>query len=83
MGPDTPILHTKFQGNQSIGTGEGFLNDFTIYGHGSHICHVTKLIFINLNFLVPKSYRLEYFLKTSFDFFSYKAYGTKVDLGLK
>ena len=36
MGPETPILHTKFQGNQSIGSGEeGFLNDFTKYGHGS------------------------------------------------
>ena len=42
----TPIPHTKFQGNQSIGSEEGVLNDFTIYVHGSHICHVTKLLLI-------------------------------------
>ena len=57
MSPKTIILHTKFQGNRSIGSGkESFLNDFTIYRHGSHICHVTKLIFTNFHFLVPKSF---------------------------
>ena len=34
MGPETPILHTKFQGDQSIGSREEgfffFLNDFTL-----------------------------------------------------
>ena len=54
MGPETPITHTKFQGNRSIGSREeDFLNDFTIYGYGSHICHVTELIFITFHFLVP------------------------------
>ena len=60
MGPETPILHTKFQGNRSIGSGEGFLNDFTIYGHCSHICQVTKFIFINFLFLAPKSFPMKF-----------------------
>ena len=48
------MLYTKIQGNQSIGSEEeGFLNNFTIYGHGSRFCHVTKLIFVNFHFLVP------------------------------
>ena len=34
------------------------VNDFTIYGHGSHICHVTKHIFINFQFLVPKHFHM-------------------------
>ena len=45
MGPKTLILHTKFQGDLSTGSGEvGFLNDFTINEHGSHIYRVIKLI---------------------------------------
>ena len=72
MGPETLILHTKFQGNQSVGSGEeGFFNDSTIYRHVSHICHVTKLIFINFYFLVPKSFPVmaQWLLrKTSFNF---------------
>ena len=62
MGPETPILHTKVQGNRPTGSREdGFLIDFTIYGHGSHICHVTKRIhaFINFHFLVPKMFPMK------------------------
>ena len=50
------MLHTKIQTHQSIGSGEeGFLNVFTIYGHGGH---VTQLIYINYHshsqaFIVP------------------------------
>ena len=37
-----PMLHTKFQGHWSTGSGEeDFLNVFTIYGHGGHIGPVT------------------------------------------
>ena len=76
MGPEIPILHTKFQGNRSIGSGEeDVLNDFTIYGYGSHICHVTKLIFINIISLILKAFyeiwlqTAQWFLrKTSFYF---------------
>ena len=39
------MLHTKFQGHRSIGSGEeDFLKVFTIYGHGSHLGHVTRTI---------------------------------------
>ena len=35
------MLHTKFQGLRSFGSGEDFLNKvFTIYGYGSHLGHV-------------------------------------------
>ena len=36
---------------------EYFLNVFTIYRHGSYICHMTKLILIHFHFLVHKSWR--------------------------
>ena len=36
------MLHTKFQGHQSVGSGEeDFFKVFTIYGHGGHVGHVT------------------------------------------
>ena len=32
------MLHTKFQGHQSFGSGEeDFFKVFTIYGHGGHV----------------------------------------------
>ena len=43
------MLHTKFQGHGSIVSGEDFLRFFTIYGHGSHVGHVTQLICINFH----------------------------------
>ena len=43
-------MHTKFQGHQSIGSGEeDFLSFFTIYGHGGHVGYVTHLICINFH----------------------------------
>ena len=47
------MLHTKFQGHRSIGSGEDFLKVFTIYGHGSHLGHVTLLICINFHSHAP------------------------------
>ena len=39
------MLHTKFGGNQPAGSGEwDFLVVFTIYGHGGHLGHVTKIL---------------------------------------
>ena len=39
------MLHTKFQGRQSTGSGEeDCLRVFTIYGHGGHLGHVTQTI---------------------------------------
>ena len=30
---ESPILHVKFQDHTTFGSGEDFLNFFTIYGH--------------------------------------------------
>ena len=44
------MLRTQFQGLQYSGSGEeDFFKVFTIYGHGSHIGHVTQLICINFH----------------------------------
>ena len=38
------MLHTKFRENRPSGSGEeDFLRVFTIYGHGGHLGHVTKM----------------------------------------
>ena len=50
------MLHTKFQENRPAGSGEeDFFKVFTIYGHGGHLGHVTRIILRNFHFLVPKS----------------------------
>ena len=36
---------------------EGF---FTIYGHGSHLGHVTSIMSINFHFLVPESLHIKF-----------------------
>ena len=47
------MLHTKFRGNRSAGSGEEeFLMVFTIYGH---LGHVTSIILIYFHFHVPQS----------------------------
>ena len=35
------MLHAKFHGHWSTGSGEIFLKVITIYGHGGHIGHKT------------------------------------------
>ena len=36
------MMHINFQGQQPFGSREeGFLNVFTIYGHGGHLDYVT------------------------------------------
>ena len=55
------MLHTKFQGQRSIGSGdEEFFKVFTIYGHGSHVGHVTQLIYVNFHFYSPSSFHMNY-----------------------
>ena len=50
------MLHTKFRGNRSAGSGEeDFLRVFTIYGHGGHLGHVTSIKLIYFHFHVPKN----------------------------
>ena len=50
------MLHTKFRENWPVGSGEDFLRVFTIYGHGGHLGHVTRIMLINFYFLVPESF---------------------------
>ena len=50
------MLHTKFRGNQSTGSGEDFGRVFTIYLHGGHHVHVTSIILINFHFHDLKAY---------------------------
>ena len=55
------MLHTKFQGHWSIGSGEeDFLRFFIIYGHGGHVGHVTQLICINFHFHSPLSFHMSF-----------------------
>ena len=55
------MLHTKFRGNQSACSGEeDLLRVFTIYGRGGHLGHVTSIMLINFNFLVPESFHTKF-----------------------
>ena len=53
------MLHTKFQGHRSSGSGD-FFKIFTIYGHGSHVGYVTQLICINFNSYSPLSFQMNF-----------------------
>ena len=37
------MLHAKFRGNQTIGSGEDLSRVLTIYGRGGHLGHVTQM----------------------------------------
>ena len=51
------MLHTKFQGHGSIGSGEkDFFKVFTIYGHGRHAGHVTQLCCIDFDPILPQAF---------------------------
>ena len=54
------MLHTKFQGHQSSGSGEDFFKVFTIYGHGGHVGYVTQLICINFHSHSPLSFPMNF-----------------------
>ena len=52
------MLHTKFRGNRSAGSGEeDFKRTFTIYGHGGHLGHVTSIMSSDFHFIVPESFK--------------------------
>ena len=49
------MLHTKFHGNRPAGSKEeDFKRDFTIYGCGGHLGHVTSNMSSNFRFLYLK-----------------------------
>ena len=55
------MLHTKFRRNRPLGFGEEeFLRVFTIYGHGRHLGHVTRIMLTNFHFLVPESFHTKF-----------------------
>ena len=55
------MLHTKFRGNRPAGSGEeGFRRDFTIYGRGSHLGHVTRIMSSDFHFLVPEIFHTKF-----------------------
>ena len=58
------MLHTKFQGHQSIASVEVILKVFTIYGHGGHVGHVTQLICIKFHSHSPLSLHMSFGYKS-------------------
>ena len=50
------MLHTKFRGNRSAGSGEDCLGFFTICWHGGHHGHGTSIMSSDFHFLVPESF---------------------------
>ena len=67
VGWSLQMLHTKFRGNRSSGSGEeDFWRVFTIYGRGGHLGHVTKMP--RTNFCSPYLRRLH--IKFDFDWSS-------------
>ena len=55
------MLHTKFRGNRPAGSGEeDFKRVFTIYGHGSHLGHVTSIMSSDFYFLETESFHKKF-----------------------
>ena len=55
------MLHAKFRGNRPAGSGEeDFWRDFTIYGHGGHLGHVTSIVSSDFYFLVLESFHTKF-----------------------
>ena len=55
------MLHTKFRGNRTSGSGEeDFQRVFTIYGHGGHLSHVTSIMSSDFHFLEPESFHTKF-----------------------
>ena len=55
------MLHAKFNGHWSTGSGEeDFLMFYTIYGHGNHIGHVIQLICKNFHSNSPLGFYMSF-----------------------
>ena len=51
------MLHIKFRGNGSAGSGEeDFKSVFNISEHGGHLGHGTSIMSSDFHFLVPESF---------------------------
>ena len=56
------MLHAKFQDHRTFGSGEEDLLRFfpIIYGHGSHLGHVTWTIYINFRSPFPRRLHIKF-----------------------
>ena len=54
------MLHTKFRGNRPASSGEDFCRVFTIYGHGSHLGHVTSIMSSDFHYNVLESFHIKF-----------------------
>ena len=55
------MLHTKFRGNRPAGPGEEDLRRVcTIYWHGGHLRHETRIMSSDFHFLVPESFHTQF-----------------------
>ena len=59
------MLHTKFRGNRSAGSGEDFKRVFPIYGHGGHLGHVTSIMSSDFHFLVLESFQYKVWFRST------------------
>ena len=46
------MLHTKFHQNRPSSSRKVDYSVFTLYGHGSHLGHVTSIMLMNFHFIV-------------------------------
>ena len=54
------MLHTKFRGNRSAGSGEDFQSVSSINVDGRHLGHVTSIVSSDFHFLVPESFHKKF-----------------------
>ena len=55
------MLHAKFRGNRSTGSGEAdFLMVFTIYGRDGHLGHVTQMPRTKFRFPYPRRLHIKF-----------------------
>ena len=61
------MLHTNSQGHWPSGSGEeDFYKVFTIYGHGGHLGHETKVFCINFGLLIIRSLHIKFELNWTY-----------------
>ena len=54
------MLHTKFRGNQSAGSGEDFRRVFTIYWRGGNLGHVTNMLRTKFLSIYPRRFHIKF-----------------------
>ena len=62
------MLNTKSQDHWPSGSGKEVFKVFTIYGHASHFGHVTKLFFINFDYIIIQCLHMKFEFNWANDF---------------